>query len=120
MLYSIVVNILSLYKVTLWVNLSVGVHMPPCMSRLSLFSIAASAKEDLYIRCFILLIQSGSGGRDFGRIEVCVSESWGTVCDDFWQNQDASAACRQLGFSEYGMLKLYQWDEYFHSLDVTL
>lgn len=46
--------------------------------------------------------QSGSGERDYGRIEVCLSESWGTICDDFWENQDASVACRQLGFSEYG------------------
>lgn len=47
-------------------------------------------------------MQSGSGGRDYGRIEVCVGENWGTICDDFWQNQDASVACRQLGFSAYG------------------
>ena len=46
--------------------------------------------------------QSGSGQRDYGRIDICVSGNWGTICDDFWQNEDASVACRQLGFSEYG------------------
>ena len=37
-----------------------------------------------------------------GRIEICLGGRYGTICDDFWDKQDASVACRQLGFSPYG------------------
>ena len=47
----------------------------------------------------------GGDGLTYGRFEVCISGVWGTICSDtFWDNTDAGVACKELGFSQYGML----------------
>lgn len=37
-----------------------------------------------------------------GRLEICNTGVWGTVCDDFFGTPDATVVCRQLGFSTIG------------------
>ena len=37
-----------------------------------------------------------------GTVLVCIDNAWGTVCDDYWGQEEAQVACNALGFSSQG------------------
>ena len=37
-----------------------------------------------------------------GRLELCLNGRWGVACQDYWNNEQASVVCNQLGFARVG------------------
>lgn len=45
---------------------------------------------------------SGGLSSSYGRVDLCVNQTWGTLCDSSWTDTAASVVCRQQGYSQYG------------------
>ena len=39
-----------------------------------------------------------------GRVEICINNAWGAICDDTWTTTDANVACNQLGYYPSGII----------------
>ena len=37
-----------------------------------------------------------------GRVEICLGDEWGTVCNQMWNANDSVVVCRQLGWVSAG------------------
>ena len=54
----------------------------------------------------IRIIPSNARSVIKGRVEVCFNGIWGTICSLNWDDQDASVACKQLGYSAEGSTQI--------------
>ena len=65
--------------------------------------IFKNSLADPSFRCNESEIRLGGGATpNEGRVEICLDNHWGTLCDNGWDVADAQVVCRQLGYRSEG------------------
>ena len=59
--------------------------------------------DDLHAGCTEGEIRLLGGNNELeGRVEICLNDEWGTVCDQMWDSADAEVVCQQLNLRSDG------------------
>ena len=62
-----------------------------------------SVHGSVYSNCTDGEVQLIRGSTQYeGTVLVCINNAWGTVCDDYWGQEEAQVVCNTLGYSSQG------------------
>ena len=49
----------------------------------------------------------GGNTNNEGNVQICYRNTWGSVCDDYWDSNDGNVLCNELGLQPYGEFIIY-------------
>ena len=80
---------------------AVGMRCDPCEHIVLLIILLLTLKSAILDACFdgAIRLADGESERE-GRVEICSSRRWGTVCDNQWTIKHTAVVCRFLGYSD--------------------
>lgn len=70
------------------------------------FCVNHSDTTTVYSNCNDGDVRLVGGDGDYeGRVETCMNQAWGTICDTGWNQREAKVVCIQLGFLPLGTVQ---------------